>query len=373
MNLYQKLRLIGLALKYPRISLAKLKEILRGNSRFPSEFPHLLAISLFSGCNLSCKMCGQLSDQKVRLRDTLPAEFWAKILKEAANKGSAIYLWGGEPTLHPEFPEILKIIKSNNLVCTINTNGSTLLKYAEQIVTNRIDSVNVSLDGPDKVHDSIRGQVGLFKRVTDGISLISRMARRYNIKKPLVKIVATLSEWNLNSMQDLIGEIECLEGVDMSIIQLGWFIPESAGLNNEKRIMSDFGIHATGWTGFKREPSRSFSTQARSVVSSILLDCGLRRPVLIFPNIAVNDFEAYYTDFYNTFGNTRCRSLERELQILSDGSVSVCLDWPDVVVGDLRHQTINEVWHGEGMIRFRKSLEVKGLFPVCCRCCGLFR
>ncbi|MFQ5792169.1 MAG: SPASM domain-containing protein, partial [Acidobacteriota bacterium] len=76
--------------------------------------------------------------------------------------------------------------------------------------------------------------------------------------------------------------------------------------------------------------------------------------------------EKYYTPdqplrgqcFYPFFGG----------RITYDGKVHFC-PFIRVEVGDLRKQSLEEIWNGRRYVDLRKKLLDHGIFPVCRRCC----
>ena len=59
------------------------------------------------------------------------------------------------------------------------------------------------------------------------------------------------------------------------------------------------------------------------------------------------------------------------MEIDSNGDVSLCRDYHDYIIGNIRRDSVAEMWNNEKAVRFRKSISTEGLMPVCRRCCGL--
>lgn len=69
-----------------------------------------------------------------------------------------------------------------------------------------------------------------------------------------------------------------------------------------------------------------------------------------------------------------CNGANISLAVIPDGRVlgCGCIDWnATVVVGDMKKQSILEVWQGEESVNFRKSFE-RGKIPFICKECGLY-
>ena len=94
--------------------------------------------------------------------------------------------------------------------------------------------------------------------------------------------------------------------------------------------------------------------------------------VNIIPNITgVENLREYYTDHSANYGYDKCISIYQAVEIDSNGDMSPCRDYHDYVVGNVKEQTISQIWNNAAYRKFRSSLCTKGLMPVCTRCCGL--
>ena len=112
MSLFQKYQSMKLVFKDRSLGRTALDFVAeRVRFEIHSAFPKILAVSLVEGCNLRCTMCGQWRRRAVsghRGRgEFLPLEKIKDLVDEAAVYNPEIYIWGGEPTLHPEFAKVL--------------------------------------------------------------------------------------------------------------------------------------------------------------------------------------------------------------------------------------------------------------------------
>jgi len=376
MSLIQSYNLLKLSLKYYSITKAKIKHWCQKKFNFKLKFPNLVRFFLFYGCNLRCFMCGQWGTTGVskteEAKNFLPLPQLKILLDEIALHKSEIYIWGGEPTLYPNFAEFISYLKSKKLTCTINTNGVLLEKYADEILKNKIDSLDISLIGPESVHDKTVGVSGTFKQVIAGLDLIKSKSLICNYK-PLIKAIITINNKNIHDIEKLLEAIEKNTAIDMSIVQLGWFTTKEIGEIYEKRMANDFGIAAKSWSGFLNQSNQKFAEEVQSLVKRIRNVKNYKKPILFFPNIKTKDVTAYYLDHSNNCGYTKCGALNKEIDIRHNGEVVICADFPDYVIGNLNQETIQQIWRGEKLKKFRENINNKGLFSICNRCCGLFR
>lgn len=375
MNLTQYIRLAQLAARYYPITLKKIYyrlPILLGRSN-ATAFPRLVNLFLFPTCNLKCVMCGQWrlreksKNSNARI-EYLPLTKLKQIIDEAARYNSEIYIWGGEPTLHPDFIDLVNHIKQRGLTCTINTNGTYLNTLADKLTLSAIDSIDVSLDGPAAVHDAIRGVPGTYSKVMSGLRRLNHPSK----KRPLVKIIITLSEYNLAHVETLLNELEQNPAVDLSIIQLGWYVTQTAGKRYEARLRRDYDLPADSWYGFQDDDTAERAAPVRRLIENIQKG-SYKKPILVFPDLSPKQIEAYYKNHGELFGKKGCPAMYREVNIRPNGDVVICMDYADIAVGSVYDQSLKDIWQGGSLAFMRQNIEQKGLFSVCSRCCGFFR
>jgi MoaA/NifB/PqqE/SkfB family radical SAM enzyme len=80
-------------------------------------------------------------------------------------------LTGGEPLMHPNLWPLCESLQAAGIGITLLTTGLLLKRHAANIVRYCNDVV-VSLDGPEKVHDEIRGVPGAFASLAQGVEAV---------------------------------------------------------------------------------------------------------------------------------------------------------------------------------------------------------
>lgn len=123
-------------------------------------------------CPERCVFCSE--DHRMREFSAFPVTFGrvTRILAEQASRGvESVHLTGGEPTIHPQFVEILRLAKRLGLRTSIGTVGTRLAdpRFAASAMPF-LDEALFSLHGPDAAtHDACTGRAGSFERVTRAI------------------------------------------------------------------------------------------------------------------------------------------------------------------------------------------------------------
>ena len=151
--------------------------------------PRRLSVELANICNLHCSYCFR-SDENLYSShaEFFPLTLLERVIDEACAAASVtrISFTGGEPTLHPQFAEALRIIGNAGLTVSFVTNGWHFERVWPAVQENRaaVSHVAFSLDGVTREdHDRWRGN-GSFDR------LVRAFTRCYMSKLPFaIKIV----------------------------------------------------------------------------------------------------------------------------------------------------------------------------------------
>jgi radical SAM protein with 4Fe4S-binding SPASM domain len=333
-------------------------------------------IKIVNACNLRCKMCGQwgeagwhLNQPASFIRDLVPLDRYQALVDEVAHLSPWFSIWGGEPFLYPDLMPLLAYMKQRKLLVTLSTNGLTLEKHSAEIVEMGVDFLYVSIDGPEQVHDEVRGLPGAFRRTTAGIRAVQVEKKRTGRVKPYVVVVSAASKANAGCFDQICGITEDA-GADGFLGQYGWFQTESSCMHHERVMMTKLGTFPRSHRGWLW----SFSEiDAHALVESVKRIKGRdwSFPCYFLPELTEEEIPRYYREHGNSFGNDRCMTPWTVVEILANGDVATCPDFPDYVVGNITKEGILDIWNNDQYRKFRNHLKNDGLLPVCTRCCGL--
>jgi len=175
----------------------------------------LLQIDITNRCNLKCNHCRAKKDSS-----ELSLEDIKKICENAKkNQFKEITLSGGEPTLHNNFLEILDIIKYHGFGCNLTTNGLISKKIIKNEKLRYIKSIQISIDGTEKIHDNTRGIPGSFKRTIENARILKD--RGFNI---IIKSIIFKSNYN-----SIVPLAEYLKNEGFKILEIRMIIPYNKG------------------------------------------------------------------------------------------------------------------------------------------------
>jgi radical SAM protein with 4Fe4S-binding SPASM domain len=170
------------------------------------EFEFLIQWHLTERCNLRCTHCyqdgmrtGELSLDEVRaVLDEIGEMFSAWRSSYGVALSPSFNITGGEPFLRADLAEVLREIAARGYDSYLLSNGILLdEKRARQLVETGVKGVQVSLEGPEEVHDAIRG-TGSFAASLAGIRCLLAAG---------IEVTAntTLSEVNADRFLELAG------------------------------------------------------------------------------------------------------------------------------------------------------------------------
>ncbi|HBI74169.1 MAG TPA: anaerobic ribonucleoside-triphosphate reductase activating protein [Lachnospiraceae bacterium] len=136
------------------------------------DYPQHLAATIFLGsCNMRCPFCHNSS--LVLHPDSIPAIPTEEVLSYLAKRRGileGVCITGGEPTVNPDLPDLIKEIKALGLKVKLDTNGSNpsllkalvedkLIDYVAMDIKNSRENYGLSVGikeyNTNKINDSI--------------------------------------------------------------------------------------------------------------------------------------------------------------------------------------------------------------------------
>lgn len=147
-------------------------------------------------CNLFCDHCGQRSSKA--LNNELTKEEFLSLVNDFKTLGiTHISISGGEPFIRPDIFEIIKKLKENSFYVGIISNGLIINNdILKEILCSELDSINISIDGLQEVHDKIRRKKGSFNSAIDFLkSIVGHIEQRI--------VVTSVHPNNINNLEEL--------------------------------------------------------------------------------------------------------------------------------------------------------------------------
>ena len=147
-------------------------------------------------CNLNCIHCGATKEKYPKELSTQQIK---KVIDQLSEEKVKFFgITGGEPLLRKDLIEILEYAFRKGIKTGISTNGYFIDKNISKKISNAgTYSIQISLDGNQKIHNYIRGNNQSFQKVIDAIK---------NLKKEKIKIISVatvVTPINLDYLEEI--------------------------------------------------------------------------------------------------------------------------------------------------------------------------
>ena len=338
--------------------------------------PQWLVLGVNNVCNLHCKMCDvgtetlntNFAQNLVGTQPlNMPVDLLKTVIDQTAKRWQSAKLGYAftEPSIYPHLVDTLDYAQGNKLHTSLTTNGLNLRKISSDISRAGLNEIFISLDGPEEVHDVIRGHTGSFRRAVDGIeSLLDCRSR------PAISVFCVITEWNTGRLKDFADFF-----ARYPLAKLGFmhpnFTPDYVAQQHNARYGTSYPATESNvaCTNFAKTDLDELWQQMLQI----------RRaeypfPISFSPEIHKRqDLDAFYHR-PETFVGKRCIDVFRNMMIKSDGTVipahGRCYNYP---VGNVYKSELSTIWNSSAFARIRRDLKTAGgLFPACSRCCSAF-
>jgi MoaA/NifB/PqqE/SkfB family radical SAM enzyme len=272
----------------------------------------------------------ELTPQQVRL-------VFAKI-----GRLDVVRLTGGEPFLREDFAEVATAVdeESRPGVLHVTTNGSLphlIVRFAEAFSSPQRLRFLISLDGLETTHDASRGADVTFATVAETVERLASLRRR-GIQLSINHTIASVQ-----SLADHVGLLERFAPLDIDVQPVLAY--SGSAMYSLKRVghKAEDLIEANG---YPLHPDLE-GAEVVGFVRRCLADLRTIRdiPTRIGKRYYLRGLLARLRRDLRPRPHPRCVALRSHLRLLPDGSVPVC-QFNTEDVGNLLHQSLEEVWHG---------------------------
>lgn len=272
--------------------------------------PLHIMIENTNACNYRCPFCPHW--KMTRKIGFMSFELYKKIIDECAElEVNFVDLHQfGEPLLDPMFAERVAYAKAKGIeLVTTNTNGSRLaIEMSRSLVKAGLDRIVISLDAAtEETYEKVRPP-GSLRNVEDNIKNLIRIRESLGTSKPEVVL-------------DFVQQ------------------PEN------------------------RHEMHIFMSKWRGIVDKMCIS---------YMHDWAESIDKRVEEFHGSSNREPCKLLWTDMVVSWDGRVPLCcVDYDnEVVLGDLRNETIDQVWSGERLRRIREA-HLRNEFdevPLCARC-----
>lgn len=316
-----------------------------------------------NSCNLQCKHCyiGLESDS-----NCLSADEWQKVFIDCIALGALTFgNVGKEPTLAwKKTLKILRFFKEQRALVPrlrygIVTNGVTLSgKKIDELAEANPTYIDMSFDGTETVHDSIRGN-GMYRRTFENLSKFPEEL------KQRVFVSFTANYQNLRVFADMLDD---LYGIGIRNFLISPYVSTEVGTNDGwKELLVGDGLLAAfahvlrrtdNIVQWGRYENLQLYIKSDYMTSRGLMDELVKRGSIRKDQLMIDDYGVLFNQYqfgsnslffnYIPFDDTFIRSV----RIGHDGFVSSChamffndAKYHDLAIGNVRNIPIREILH----------------------------
>ena len=290
-------------------------------------------------CCFCCKYCGSRAG-KARENELSTAECLA-VAAELAELGcKRVSMIGGEVFLRPDWARIVEALTSRGVRVCIITNGFLFKReLIDELKRVRIESVAVSVDGTERVHDRYRRE-GSFRSAMAAVDALASGGIP-------VSIISTLHAENAPLLEEMYGVLKT------------------------KRIFA-WQLQACSPMGSASESGLDHRFDPRAVIAFVERHSDAPFALGVADNIG------YFTEGEGSLRGVRsgnavfpgCGAGLSSIGIDSAGNVRGCESMYDdaFIEGNLRLRTLKEIWEDENSFSYNRSFTPELLSGACRSC-----
>lgn len=144
-------------------------------------------------CNECCSYCPCSKNEKENKLITPLSDLKLTIDKFVAEGVTNITVSGGEPTLHPDFTEIIRYCQQNGIQVTVLSNGERFSNFlfvemmCKQLNMQQLRVITTLHSEKASEHERANGLVGSFQRSIDGLRNLCKFGVKVVVKHCITK------------------------------------------------------------------------------------------------------------------------------------------------------------------------------------------
>jgi SynChlorMet cassette radical SAM/SPASM protein ScmF len=254
---------------------------------------------------------------------------------------------GGEPLLHPQFKEIVRMLSDQGLGLNMETNATLITPQIARWLKedSRVDFISVSLDGPDAAsHDSFRGVTGAFDSALFGLDALVDAGYRN------VQVIMSVYRGNVAQIDEVVA------------------LAKAHGAGSVKFTpVTNTGRGAALHEGGEALDLPDRLDLARYIQDDLAGRAGIDLVINLPPALRT------FKKLWQSRGRTGDCGVYRILGILGSGEIAMCgigRTIPKLVYGRLGEDSIRDIWLGHPkLLKLRRELADVRAYPGICGAC----
>lgn len=340
--------------------------------------PAIVFLTAENRCNLKCKSCAiweDMADTDSKGEPRLSEQEMYPLIDQVKDWGRVQHLAFdtiGEPLLDKSFEKYVAHAHGRGLKTSTVSNGMPLTETrALELLKSGLDHIAFSIDSPiPEVHDEIRGQKGAFDKTVRAIKTLQRLKQAHAATTgepgPTVMVICVVSRDNFRAIDKM---AELMLELQVPRLRVVYAASVDDGVADNLAVeQGDADAQSnTHRFGLDSQDLHIDEEDLPDLMAQLgLLACKCQNYNVTI-DLAINVAEI----------QRPCGVLFSQTFVDKFGNVYPCPMMTDTHLGNIRHQTLDEIWHSEeymklrGMLHRRNTGEIE--LDVCERCCTFSR
>ncbi len=317
--------------------------------------PVLAVWELTMHCDQPCGHCGSRAG-KPRANELDTTELLQVVDALARLKTREVSLIGGEAYLRDDLYQIIRAIRAKGMRVTMQTGGRAFTReMAEQLRDAGLGALGVSIDGPARIHDRLRGNLGSHAAAIRAL----RHAREAGM---VISANSQVNRLTAPCLEEMAAELQAQRVQSWQVQLTG---PMGRAADRPEWILEPWRV-----------------VEVIDTLAKIQLDAVRRGVVDDFGvpfNVAANNNIGYYGPHEQVMRSvpgareahyTGCQAGVFVLGIESDGTVKGCPTLPteEYAAGNVRTTPLEEIWANAERMQFARRPRGDELWGFCKTC-----
>jgi len=337
-------------------------DYMRGNHKrgdlVLSNYPKLIHVELATACNIRCRTCSITRPGRDRERTFIKFETLERLRPALPFVSDCKLHGGGEPFLHPQIEEVLRIFRDEGVRLNTVTNANLITERLGKLIGETFSTLTVSVDGADReTYEYVRLR-GKWDKLLRGLTHINKY------RGPQLKLIigVVMLKCNIHQLPEL---VRFAKEHHAQELQAAWLVP-----------FQDLPwTHGQGLTD-DPELTNHFMAETRRVGQELGISVRIPDDLPVDPSgksVRLTHRDTYHNLHGTTSVEGHCRLMYDRAMILVDGRVKPCGQSRTVPeLGSIHDRSFEQCWNGWGYQRLRETFN-GGTLPRTCMSCNFIR
>ena len=246
----------------------------------------------------------------------------------------------------------------------MTTNALNLKRKSADLLKGRLNEIYVSLDGPQDIHNEIRGHEKSFQKAIEGIQTLKE-----NEDSPKIRIICAITEWNVGRLTELIESLAPYAIDEIGFMHTQFISQNSAAIHNKSRWGEHYPCYDSNIDeiDFTKMDLEELNREIKAIKEADY-------PFDVYFSPEINDLATLQESYLKPekIMGSHCGAVYSRVMIKSDGTAipahGRCYNLP---IGNIYQEELKTIWKSGTLKKLRSDLnKAGGLFPGCSRCCS---